>query len=151
MCAVSAPKQDRAERGIRMGSKNRAQRRADKKAAPRWQKRFTTEERINAMCKNGITPMDVDNAYQQGHTAGYNEAVDKLSDRIMKTCYAAFLLAAHEEFGFGHDRGMRLLHMADRHVIDTFASNEAIEEVFEKLKIRIQFYEPERITEALEG
>ena len=140
MCEVSAPKQDRAERGIRMGSKNRAQRRADKKAAPRWQKRFTTEERINAMCKNGITPMDVD-----------NEAVDKLSDRIMKTCYAAFLLAAHEEFGFGHDRGMRLLHMADRHVIDTFASNEAIEEVFEKLKIRIQFYEPERITEALEG
>lgn len=126
---------------------NRANRRAAKKQQPRWKKDFTSDERINAMCKNGITPRDVDNAYQRG----YKEAIKNVSDYCMKDCYAAFLLAAHEVFGFGHDRCLRLLRAADDRICNSLASDEAIEEVFEKLGVRISFYSPDRITETLEG
>lgn len=126
---------------------NRADRRAKKKQQPRWNKRFTSDQRINAMCKNGITPQDVDNAYQRG----YKEAITNVSDYCMKDCYAAFLLAAHEVFGFGHDRCLRLLRAADDRIVNSLSSDESIQEVFNKLGVSINFYDPERITEILEG
>lgn len=126
---------------------NRADRRAKKKQQPRWNKRFTSDQRINAMCKNGITPQDVDNAYQRG----YKEAITNVSDYCMKDCYAAFLLAAHEVFGFGHDRCLRLLRAADDRIVNSLSSDESIQEVFDKLGVSINFYDPDRITEILEG
>lgn len=125
---------------------NRAQRRADKKKLPKWQK-MTQDQRINAMCKNGITPKDVDDAYNKG----YKEGVDRASATIMKDTYAAFLMAAHEVFGFGRDRCRRLLYAADERVVNSLASDEAVEEVFREVGVAINFYEPERITEILEG
>ena len=125
---------------------NRAQRRAAKKQQPKW-KKMSQDQRINAMCKNGITPKDVDDAYERGR----KDALHSVSDYCMKDCYAGFVLAAHEVFGFGHERCIRLLKAADDRICNSLASDEAIEEVFEKLGIRIAFYEPERITEALEG
>lgn len=125
---------------------NRADRRAAKKQQPRWNKRFTSDERINAMCKNGITPKDVDDAYQRG----YKEAIKNVSDYCMKDCYAAFMLAAHEMFGFGHDRCLRLLRAADDKIVNSLSSDEAIQEVFDKLGVAISFYDPQRITEVLE-
>lgn len=126
---------------------NRAQRRAKKKQQPRFDKRFTSEQRINAMCKNGITPKDVDDAYAQGR----KDALHSVSEYCMKDCYAGFLLAAHEVFGFGHQRCMRLLLAADERICNSLASDEAIEEVFEKVGVKIDFYSPDRITEVLEG
>lgn len=126
---------------------NRADRRAKKKQQPRWNKRFTSDQRINAMCKNGITPQDMDNAYQRG----YKEAITNVSDYCMKDCYAAFLLAAHEVFGFGHDRCLRLLRAADDRIVNSLSSDESIQEVFDKLGVSINFYDPDRITEILEG
>ena len=123
---------------------NRADRRAKKKQQPRWQKRFTADERINAMCKNGITTKDVDNAYERGR----KDALHDVGDYCMKDCYAGFLLAAHEVFGFGHDRCLRLLRAADERICNSLASDEAIEEVFEKVGVKIDFYSPERITDA---
>lgn len=125
---------------------NRAQRRAAKKQQPRWQK-ITSDQRINAMCKNGITPKDVDEAYRKG----YQDAIDRVSSYCLKDAYAGFLLAAHEVFGFGHDRCLRLLRAADEKVCTSLSSDEAVEEVFEKLGVRIEFFQPERITEVLEG
>lgn len=125
---------------------NRAQRRAAKKQKPKWQ-RMTQDQRINAMCKNGITPKDVDDAYNKG----YKEGVDRASATIMKDAYAAFLMAAHEVFGFGRDRCRRLLYAADERVVNSLASDEAVEEVFREVGVSINFYEPERITEILEG
>lgn len=126
---------------------NRADRRKKKKQQPRYEKRFTSEQRINAMCKNGITPKDVDDAYAKGRS----DAIHDVSDYCMKDCYAGFILAAHEVFGFGHDRCIRLLRAADERICNSLASEEAIDEVFEKVGVRINFYSPERITEALEG
>lgn len=125
---------------------NRADRRAKRKQAPKWQK-ITSDQRINAMCKNGITPKDVDDAYAQGR----KDALHDVSDYCMKDCYAGFLLAAHEVFGFGHERCIRLLRAADERICASLASDEAIEEVFQKVGVKINFYRPDRITEVLEG
>ncbi len=125
---------------------NRAERRAKKKQQPRWQKHFTSDERINAMCRNGITPKDVDDAYNQGR----KDALHEVSDYCMKDCYAGFLLAAHEVFGFGRKRCRRLLRAADDKICNSLSSDEAIEEVFRKVGVMIAFYDPERITETLE-
>jgi len=98
------------------------------------------------MCKNGITPRDVDDAYAQGR----KDAINHVSEYVMKDCYAAFLLAAHEVFGFGHDRCMRLLRAADDRICNSLASDEAVAEVFKTVGVRINFLDPERIMEALE-
>lgn len=126
---------------------NRADRRKKKKQQPRWDKRFTSDQRINVMCKNGITPRDVDDAYAKGR----KDALHEVSDYCMKDCYAGFLLAAHEVFGFGHDRCLRLLRAADERICNSLASEEAIDEVFETVGVKINFYSPDRITEVLEG
>ena len=125
---------------------NRASRRSDKKKMSRYQRMNPVQKEI-AMIKNGITQKDLDDAYNRG----YNDAVNITTDYCLKDAYAAFLLAAHEEFGFGHARCKRLLHAADNKVVNSLASHEAIEEVFEKLGLAIKFYDPERIIDILDG
>ena len=125
---------------------NRAKRRADNKKLSRFQ-RMTDEQKLAAMCKQGITPKDLQDAYDRGFKAG----VDRGIDYGMKDSYAGFLLAAHEVFGFGRKRGRRLLYAADKRISTSLSSNEAVAEVFQKLGVTINFYDPERITETLEG
>lgn len=125
---------------------NRASRRAENKKKNRYQ-RMTVEQKQIAMMKNGISPKDLQEAYEQG----YNEGVKRASDYSLKDAYAGFLMAAHEEFGFGHKRCKRLLYAADQRVVNSLASNEAIEEVFRKVGVSINFFDPDRIAETLEG
>ena len=125
---------------------NRASRRSDKKKMSRYQ-RMTPEQKDRAMAKNGITQKDLDDAYNRG----YNEALKITSNYCLKDAYAAFLMAAHEEFGFGNTRCRRLLYAADKRVVESLSSDEAIDEVFKKLGLTINFYDPERITDILEG
>ena len=125
---------------------NRAKRRADKKKMSRYQ-RMTPEQQNAAMMKNGISPKDLQDAYDRGLKDGINRA----SDYCMKDAYAGFLLAAHEVFGFGRERCKRLLYAADERVVNSLASDEAIEEVYRMVGVKIDFYDPERIVETLEG
>ena len=125
---------------------NRASRRAEKKQQPRWQ-RMTYDQRINAMCKQGISPKDLQDAYDKG----YDEGVKRASDYCLKDAYAGFLMAAHDVFGFGRDRCRRLLYAADEKVCNSLASEEAIEEVFKTVGVSINFFDPDRISETLEG
>lgn len=125
---------------------NRASRRSDKKKLSRYQRMNPVQKEI-AMIKNGITQKDLDDAYNRG----YNDAVDITTNFCLKDAYAAFLLAAHEEFGFGHARCKRLLCAADKKVVQSLSSEEAINEVFKKLGLSINFYDPSRITDILEG
>lgn len=125
---------------------NRASRRAENKKKSRYQ-RMTPEQKQIAMMKNGISANDLQEAYNKG----YNEGVRRASDYCLKDAYAGFLLAAHEVFGFGRDRCRRLLYAADDRVVNSLASDEAIDEVFEKVGVSINFFDPDRITEVLEG
>ena len=125
---------------------NRASRRAENKKKSRYQ-RMTPEQQEIARMKNGISSKDLEEAYNKG----YNEGVRRASDYCLKDAYAGFLLAAHEVFGFGRDRCRRLLYAADDRVVNSLASDEAIDEVFEKVGVSINFFDPDRITEVLEG
>lgn len=63
--------------------------------------------------------------------------------------HAAALLAAHEAFGFGHDRALRLMREIDQKVCYTIQTGEIAEEVMEKLGIKLVFSDPlERVREA---
>lgn len=121
---------------------NRKNRRDKRRQAPAW-KKITSDQRINAMCKNGITPKDVDDAYAQGR----KDALHSVTDYCLKDCYAGFVLAAHQVFGFGHERCIRLLRAADELICNSLASNEAIDEVFEQVGVKIAFEKPERMEE----
>lgn len=125
---------------------NRASRRSDKKKMSRYQ-RLTPEQKYMAMAKNGITQRDLDEAYHKG----YQAALSHTTNYCLKDAYAAFLMAAHEEFGFGRERCKRLLRAADNRVVNSLASDEAIDEVFRKLGVAISFYDPDRIVDILEG
>lgn len=114
---------------------NRAQRRKKPQAVslPKSQ-----EVMLQRMCQNGITPKDLENEYYKGMNAGRETAI--------KTCYAAVCLAAKEAFGFGTQRGYKLLYAMDKHVCETLSSMEAIDKVFDEMHIAIRFHDPlERI------
>lgn len=112
------------------------------------------EEKLRQLCQNGITPRDMEEACklaaEDAYKRGKAVAVNELGEFFLKTCYAAALLAAHDEFGFGHDRCMRLLNKLDHHVTYSLTSDELVDEVYEKLGISIDFKKAlpdERITE----
>ena len=72
----------------------------------------------------------------------YYRGVDAGKAQAVKTCYAAMCLAARDTYKFGKKRVLRLLHAMDKHVCETMASDEAIDQVFERLGIRITFSAP---------
>lgn len=125
---------------------NRASRRAENKKKSRYQ-RMTVEQKTTAMCKQGISPKDLQEAYNQGR----DEGIKMASSYCLKDAYAAFLMAAHEVFGFGPKRCKRLLYAADERVVNSLSSDEAIDEVFRTVGVTINFYDPERITETFEA
>jgi hypothetical protein len=119
---------------------NRTQRRAQKKAQPRYE-RMTQEQKKAALFKNGLTKKDMDKEYEQGYRAGEIEAI--------KTIYAALCLGANEVAGFGHKRLKELLRATDRHVLESVTSEEIMDEVFAKFGLALNFGDPfERVEDA---
>lgn len=105
---------------------------------------LTKREKIDALLKNGITPQDLEKAWNDG-VAAANRA---MGDFYIRTCYAAAALAAHREFGFGAARVRKLLAAIDRIVLEEFTSDEAIDGVFAEIGLRLDFDDPfERVTE----
>lgn len=122
---------------------NRAERRAAARQTPAWLP-DSQAERVRRLMKQGISPKDLENEYRKGFDAGFQAA----GQPMVKTCYAAACLAAHDMFGFGKKRCMRLLRALDRHVLNTLTSVEAIEEVYKRVGIHIDFNDPfERIAD----
>lgn len=109
-----------------------------------YPRNLTKQEKIDALLKNGITPKDLENAWNDG-VAAANRA---MGDFYIRTCYAAAALAAHREFGFGAARVRKLLAAIDRIVLEEFTSDEAIDRVFAEIGLRLDFDDPfERVTE----
>lgn len=116
---------------------NRAERRAAAKRTPAWLPN-SQQERVRRLMKQGISPQDLEREYRKGYEAGFKAA----GEPMVKTCYAAACLAAHDKFGFGKKRCLRLLRSLDKHVVDTLTSVEAIEEAYKKVGIQINFNDP---------
>ena len=125
---------------------NRAQRRANKPSKPSGYHRMTKEQRMEALVKNGITPSDLEKAFEDGR----RECLKVASDHIMKTAYAAICLALHDLYGFGQKRCMDVLVAVDRYICNTFTGTEAVEEVFDRIGLLIDFKDPDGSVQAKE-
>lgn len=120
---------------------NRAQKRAKRKETPRHL-RTTKEQRIKALIQNGITPEDLEREFKDGYNAGFKDA----APGVIKTAYAAICLVLHDLHGFGQKRCADVLQRVDDYILHSLTSAEAIEEVWDKIGLQINFEEPfERI------
>ena len=124
---------------------NRQQRRAQKKEKKPSYHNLTIEERKEKLMRNGITPEDLKRAYDNGYKHGFADA----SPSTFKIIYAAVCLVLNEKHGFGMKRCRDVLNAVDACVIDQMTSTEAIEAVYEKIGLEIDFDETldERVKE----
>lgn len=94
--------------------------------------------------KNGITIDDLKKSGEQGYKQGYSDGVET----TFKSIYAAMCLALNELYGFGSKRCKDVLSRTDAIVTEQLTSYDAIEEVWNRMKLRISFNDPfERIQE----
>ena len=90
------------------------------------------------LLQHGITPEDLEKEYKAGFEQGFKEA----SAPMIRSMYAAVLLAGHELYGFGKKRGVRLLNRIDRIITDVLTSQELMEQVFADIGVEMIFDEP---------
>lgn len=123
---------------------NRAARRADRKSKPSYMRNMTAAEIQKRFVQQGISPADLEAEYRKGYNAGWREA----GYPIVKGCYAAVCLALHELHGFGHKRCHDVLAEIDRVMLYQLTTDEAIQEVWDKVGLKLIFDDPlERIAE----
>jgi hypothetical protein len=123
---------------------NRKDRRAAAKAKPAYLRRSEAEI-CKSIVKNGITPRELEENYARGYTAGYHNA----GEQIVKGCYAAVCLALNEMHGFGQKRCHDVLSKMDEIMLYHLTSVEAIENVYKKIGLKLDFKDPiDRIIEA---
>lgn len=125
---------------------NRAQRRQKAKNTPGYMK-GGHEALVARICKNGITPEDLEKEYQKGFQEDYKLA----SVQMLETCYAALCLGAQDAFRFAQKRCLRLLTATDQHVMRMLGQKELIREVYERMGLRINFEDPFDRIETTEG
>lgn len=114
---------------------NRQQRRAAERKQPAILRGKTLEEKKAMLCKHGITPEMLEAEYKAGFQAGRDNGVRG----TFMTIYAAIMLAANQEYGFGKERALRLLKAVDNIVITSLHSDETIDAVWEKFGIALSF------------
>lgn len=113
---------------------NRAQRRAAKKQLPGWQK-MTKEAKLASLFRNGITEKDLRRSYEEGRLDGVNGTY--------KACFAAACLAMNELHGFGTKRCCGMLAAMQRYILDSLTSAEAVQSVYDKMHLKLDFGDPE--------
>lgn len=117
---------------------NRSQRRSLKpKKKPIWHA-LTKEQKQEQLFKNGITVKDLEDNYNKGFDAGFAQAAEP----VIRTTYAAVCLALNDLHGFGAERCCKVLQRLDWHMLNTLSSTDAIDEVYERMKLNINFQEP---------
>lgn len=108
---------------------NRASRRKDKKALPRYKRMMTPEQRAAAIVKNGITPKDVDDAYQRG----LNDGIVQTQESDSYYFCAAIALALNDLYGFGKRRATRAINLAAKYMLESFTSVELVQEAYKRV------------------
>lgn len=112
---------------------------------------LTPTQRLQRYEQNGITVKDMarvsQESYDKGFTVGYNTAAENTFQMMI----AAMCLALKKQYRFGRKRVLRVLHDVDRRVIYELNSEELIEQVWDELKIQLEFSgEFDRIKEEAE-
>ena len=116
---------------------NRSERRRAKKQKPAYLRK-SPQEITKQLIQNGITVKDLEENYAIGFTAGFRQA----GEPVVKGCFAAICLALHEAHGFGAKRCYDILRRVDQHLLTTLSSDEAIEDVYKQIGLKLDFNEP---------
>lgn len=93
-----------------------------------------------------MTIMDVDAAYRKGFEKGYEEGREEgFKQSAMTTIqrtYGAILCAAHELFGFGQERGIRLLNRMHVLLVEMLTDEELAQRVLDEVGVEIDWGQP---------
>ena len=111
---------------------------------------LTKEQRKAQLFKNGITAEDLEKEFKAGYESGFHDAFPA----VMKTLYAAIVLALRHDpkLRFGRKRCKRVLCAVDDLVIEHLTSQEIIDAVFEEIGLVLNFQEPfDRVQEVDDG
>lgn len=126
---------------------NRAARRKEARETPRYL-RGTKEEKMRRLLQNGITPQMLEEEFRRGYDAGSTDGIN----HTFKTIYAAVMLAAGDTYHFGKKRTVRLLRRVDELATTALSSADAIDEVWERFGVALEFNEVfDRVVETEEG
>lgn len=133
---------------------NRQQRRAEQRRLEKEQaqailhddmRQFMPEEyfrkkaaSMDKLQRNGITVEDLKANYEKGRNDGFHEAAEP----IWQGCFAAVCLALNDLYGFGKKRCSDVLNAVDQHMAYTLTTEEAIQEVFQRIGLELDFSEP---------
>lgn len=98
-------------------------------------RRMRDNEAFQRISKNGITLEDMKRAEDESYQRGVNVGIEN----TMKTCYAAICLALNELHGFGTKRCKDVLNAVDEKVTMALTSQEAIQEVYDRMGLEIKF------------
>jgi hypothetical protein len=99
---------------------------------------MTREKKLENLFKNGITTEDLDKAGKEGFDAGWKASCDG----VVKNIYAAAAMTLRDEFHFDQGQIIRFLQKMDFAVCYTVNTREAMDEVFDKIGIDMQFDAP---------
>lgn len=108
---------------------NRAQRRKDKKALPRYKRMMSVEQRAAAIVKNGITPQDVEEAYQRG----LREGAQRTQENDGYYFCAGIALALNDLYGFGKVRSTKAINLAAKYILESLTSAELAQEAYDRV------------------
>ena len=93
-----------------------------------------------------MTIMDVDAEYRKGFEKGYEEGREEgFKQSAMTTIqrtYGAILCAAHELFGFGQERGIRLLNRMHEVLVEMLTDEELAQRVLDEVGVEIDWGQP---------
>lgn len=101
-----------------------------------------------------MTIMDVDAAYRKGFTEGYEagreEGFKQSAMTTIQRTYGAILCAAHELFGFGQERGIRLLNRMHVLLVEMLTDEELAQRVLDEVGVEIDWGQPVELAQPKE-
>lgn len=128
----------------RMGERERNREQRQKAVDAFWalppeerQRRMEDSEAFRRINRNGITLEDLKLAEERAYSDGVRAGIDSTT----RTAFAAICLALHELHGFGKVRCARVLNAVDEKIVMTLTSEDAIREVYDTMKLKIEFRE----------
>lgn len=95
-------------------------------------------EAANAMMKVHVANDVIQKAYDKGYDAG----ALMITENLGTTFTAAMCIALHELYGFGRKRLCDLMERMNSEMLDTFTTQEAVQNVYKKLGLRFSKDDP---------
>ena len=108
-------------------------------------RQFETRETLKQPSKP-MTIIELTEAYSKGFNAGYEkgreEGFKQAALVSIQRMYGAVLLAAKELYGFGQERGIRLLNRVNYLVIEMLSDEELAQRVLDEVGVEIDWGQP---------